>query len=109
MSDNARRIEKREEILKSYIIGYALSILLTLTAYFFAAKHLFSGWDLVLALIALGIIQAFVQLIIFLHLGSESRPRSNLHIFLFTLVVIGIVVGGSLWIMHNLDYRMMSP
>jgi heme/copper-type cytochrome/quinol oxidase subunit 4 len=27
--------------------------------------------------------------------------------FLFMLIVLVIVVGGSLWIMHNLDYNMM--
>ncbi len=107
MDNDPLMMNPRQGILKSYVIGYALSILLTLAAYFFTAGHLFAGWTLIFILVGLGIAQAFAQLIFFLHLGKESRPRSNLHVFLYMLLVIVIVVGGSLWIMHNLDYRTM--
>jgi cytochrome o ubiquinol oxidase operon protein cyoD len=63
----------------------------------------------VLAIInGLAVVQLFVQLYFFLHMGDESKPRWNLMAFLFMLLVLVIVVFGSLWIMKNLDYH-MSP
>ncbi len=95
------------ETLKAYLLGLGLSILLTLTAYFVVVKHVFTGWTLVLAIVALAITQALVQLILFLHLGRELQPRWNLIVFLFMVLVIVIVIGGSLWIMYNLNARVM--
>jgi cytochrome o ubiquinol oxidase operon protein cyoD len=57
----------------------------------------------------MGILQMLVQLILFLHLSTEKRPHWNTILFLFMLLICLIVVAGSLWIMSNLDYRMMSP
>jgi cytochrome o ubiquinol oxidase subunit IV len=92
---------------KSYILGFLLSILLTVVAYLAVAEHLIDGWLLVFTLIGLGIIQASIQLILFLHLGKESRPQWNLLVFLFMAMVLIILVCGSLWIMNNLNYHNM--
>ncbi|MDB5178616.1 MAG: putative cytochrome ubiquinol oxidase chain cyoD [Patescibacteria group bacterium] len=99
----------------SYVVGFVLSVLLTLGAYFVVAQHLpgehpwLSHRVLIGAVVGLAVIQLMVQLFFFLHLGRESKPRWNLTVFLFALMVVTIVVGGSLWIMKNLDYHMMSP
>jgi cytochrome o ubiquinol oxidase subunit IV len=93
---------------KSYVLGFFLSIVLTLGAYFLVVERLFTAESAVYAIIGLGIVQALIQLVLFLHLGRESRPRWNMLVFLFMVMVIVIIVGGSLWIMDNLDYRVMS-
>ncbi len=95
--------------LKTYTIGFALSIALTLAAYFAVVNQLLTGQNLIIAIITLAIVQLIVQLFFFLHLGSESKPRWNLTVFVFMLIVLVILVFGSLWIMHNLDHNMMSP
>jgi cytochrome o ubiquinol oxidase operon protein cyoD len=91
----------------SYSIGFLLSLIMTMAAYLLVVNKLLEGRALIAALIALAIAQLFVQLIFFLHLGSESKPRMRLLIFLFMGIVLAIIVGGSIWIMDNLDYRMM--
>lgn len=96
-------------ILKLYLTGFVLSIALTLAAYFAVDEYLLDRRVLVFAISALAIVQAFVQLIFFLHLGKESRPRWNMLVFLFMLLVVAIIVLGSLWIMYNLNDRVMSP
>ncbi len=58
---------------------------------------------------SLAIVQFFVQLFFFLHLGHESKPRWRILIFSFMLLVVVIVVFGSIWIMQNLDYHHMTP
>lgn len=92
--------------VKSYLLGFILSILLTLAAYLIVANHLLAGGVLVLTIISLAIIQLWVQLILFLHLGQESGPRWKLAAWLSTVSIILIVVIGSLWIMNNLSYHM---
>lgn len=90
---------------QSYTIGFITSLVLTGTAYLMVVEHLFGGWTLILAISALAVLQLLVQLLFFLHLGRESRPRWNQSVFAFMLIVVGILVFGSLWIMKNLDYH----
>jgi cytochrome o ubiquinol oxidase operon protein cyoD len=95
--------------LTSYSIGFVLSLVLTGVAYVVVANQLFSGFGLMAAIAALAFAQVLVQLFFFLHLGHETKPRLKLLVFLFMLLVLAIVVGGSLWIMQNLNYHMMPP
>jgi cytochrome o ubiquinol oxidase operon protein cyoD len=88
-------------------LGYLISLALTAVAYFFAANHVLAGWALKGAVVALAIIQAAVQLFCFFRLKEEGKARWNLMLFLFMMLVLIVVVFGSLWIMYNLDYRMM--
>ena len=99
-------IESHGSVL-SYLVGFVLSILLTLAAYMSVVNKLFVGRTLIVFVVSLAVVQLLVQLLFFLHLGRETKPRWNLVIFLFMLLVVGIIAGGSLWIMHNLDYNMM--
>lgn len=99
--------ENNNSILTSYIIGFVLSIVLTFLAYILVVNHILEGASLVATIVGLAIIQLFVQLFFFLHLGKESKPRWNLLMFAFALSVVIIIVFGSLWIMNNLDYNMM--
>jgi cytochrome o ubiquinol oxidase operon protein cyoD len=91
--------------VRSYTTGFVLSLILTLTAYLLTTRDAFSGWTLVGVLAVLAIAQLAVQLICFLHVGREARPRWNLTVMLFALMVVGIVVFGSLWIMKNIQYN----
>ncbi len=98
--------------LKSYQIGFVLSIILTLCAYYLVVKHIDSGHlvlshqFLTFALMGLAMIQFVIQLVFFLHLGSESGPRWNLVVFISTISVILVLVIGSIWIMSHLNYNM---
>lgn len=100
---------------KAYIKGYGLSLLLTLAAYVPVARHvnshhaIYSDRSLLIAILILAIIQLVVQLVFFLHLGREDKPRWNLLVLGFAVLVVLIVVVGSLWIMSNLSYNMQTP
>lgn len=93
---------------KAYLIGFVLSILLTLIAYFLVVEHVFNNRILVFTIIGLGVVQMLIQLLFFLHLGQEPKPYWNCQLFLFMLTILVILVIGSLWIMHNLSYNVMS-
>ena len=94
-------------LLTSYIIGFILSMILTLIAYGIVSHHVsFSHEAIVVAILTLAFIQLGIQLFFFLHIGNESKPRWNLLIFLSFAGVIFIMVVGSLWIMAHLNYNM---
>ena len=99
--------ENTHGTLSSYVTGFALSVVFTLVAYVLVVQHILEGKALMAAIVGLAIVQLLVQLFFFLHLHKESKPRWNLVVFLFMLLILLIVVIGSLWIMHNLDYNMM--
>jgi len=95
-----------EATLKSYIIGFVWSIGLTLIAYSLVVQNRLSHTTLIAIIVGLALLQAVIQLLYFLHLDTEAKPRWKLFVFLFMLMVVMILVFGSLWIMNNLNYHM---
>lgn len=106
---HARRTDRGQATLQSYVSGYMLSIGLTLSAYLLVRYHAASYRWLAAAISVLAVLQFLVQMIFFLHLRAETKPRWKLFVLLFMMLVVIILVFGSLWIMNNLNYRMSSP
>lgn len=100
-------MSKHQGSMSSYVTGFVLSVLFTLVPYFMVTEKLVSGVALLLWLATFAVAQVLVQLVFFLHLGKEKRPRWHSLAFGFMTVVVVIVVFGSLWIMNNLHYNMM--
>lgn len=105
--------QKNKEVqTSSYVAGFALSIALTLGAYFLVQIHVGSGHttpsDSVIGplLLGLAVLQLIVQVFFFLHLGAEEGTRWKLGAFLATLGLVLIVVTASVWIMGHLNYNM---
>jgi cytochrome o ubiquinol oxidase operon protein cyoD len=94
--------------LSRYLTGYVLSIALTLGAgglVFYAPTLPL----LTATLVVLALIQFAVQIIFFMHLGQGTQQEGNVIIFALTLVIIVIVVGGTLWIMSNVNAQHPMP
>jgi cytochrome o ubiquinol oxidase operon protein cyoD len=92
--------------LGTYIGGFLASIALTLTAYLLATRGTADTNTLVALLAGLAIVQFLVQMVFFLHVGQERKPRWKLMVMWLMLAVVLILVGGSIWIMNDLNYRM---
>jgi cytochrome o ubiquinol oxidase operon protein cyoD len=96
--------------LRTYVTGFILSIVFTLTAYLLVSHHAFSNLDLIVAaIVGLALIQFVVQLFFFLHLGKETKPRWKLFVLIFMVTVVLILVFGSIWIIGSLNNRMSIP
>lgn len=99
--------------LSGYITGFFAAMGLTLLGYVLVNEHVmhnhqrFGHHALIYAVMALAVVQLFVQLYFFLHLGKEKKPRWNMIAFLFATGVVLILVIGSIWIMDHLNYNMM--
>ena len=90
----------------SYIVGFGLSVITTFLAYYFVVNEVWPNEVLVYVVLAIAVVQLVVQVVFFLHIGRGSKWK--LITFLFTVLIIAIVVVGSIWIMHNLNYNMMD-
>lgn len=90
---------------KSYAIGFLLAIALTLVPFGLVMTHASIGTPLLIAVFALA--QIVVHVVYFLHVDRSAEQRWNLTALVFTGIVVGIILGGSLWIMHNLYINMM--
>ena len=55
---------------RSYTIGFILAILITIAAYLSVVNHV---PHVLLVIIALAIVQLFVQLVFFLHIGTGPK------------------------------------
>lgn len=108
------RVNSTTKSIITYSIGFLASIILTLVAYAIVVHDIFKDmWSptfIAIILAVLASVQLVVQLLFFLHLGEEEKPRWRLLSFIFAFIILGIIVFGSLWIMFDLNTRMMmSP
>jgi cytochrome o ubiquinol oxidase subunit IV len=108
MKQPIRKTEFHSATVMSYIIGFMSAIVLTLLAYFIVTMELLSRNMVLWVIMGLAAVQLMVQLVFFLHLGRDKKSRWNVASFYFMLIVLLIIVIGSLWIMENLNYNMMT-
>jgi cytochrome o ubiquinol oxidase operon protein cyoD len=90
-----------------YLIGLALAIVLTATSFFIAGTDLVWQPSIPVAIIVLAIAQMGVHLVFFLHITTGPDNTNNVMALAFGLLIIFLVIGGSLWIMANLNHNML--
>ncbi|MBU6248351.1 MAG: cytochrome o ubiquinol oxidase subunit IV [Xanthomonadaceae bacterium] len=95
--------------LKSYIVGFGLSVLLTLASFGTVMSGVVPHHLMLPGIVVFAVAQLLVQLVFFLHMGTSPGKQGNLAIMLFTLLILAIVVVGSLWVLHNMNVNMMHP
>ncbi|MEZ5788188.1 MAG: cytochrome o ubiquinol oxidase subunit IV [Xanthobacteraceae bacterium] len=96
------------ESLRPYVIGFVLALVLTAIPFALVVAHLLPAFATLVIIAILAVIQVVVHLRYFLHIDLRSTPRENLIALAFAALLIFIMVGGSLWIMLDLNARMMS-
>ena len=93
--------------LRSYLTGFVLALILTAMPFALVMSGTLSPAATIAAIFVTGIVQILVHLHYFLHLDTTSAARWNVAALLFTILILTLFVGGSLWIMWTLNYRMM--
>lgn len=102
------RKDKEHGTTRSYIIGFILSLVFTIIPYHLVVNKVLTGNKLLVTILGIAILQMFIQIFFFLHLGRGPKPFYNVVFFFATAGIIVIVIGASLFIMNNL-YHNMSP
>jgi cytochrome o ubiquinol oxidase subunit IV len=90
-----------------YLVGLGLALLLTATSFFVAGTDLVWQPSIPVAIIVLAIAQMGVHLVFFLHITTGADNTNNVMALAFGLLIVFLVIGGSLWIMANLNQNMM--
>jgi cytochrome o ubiquinol oxidase operon protein cyoD len=98
---------RSHSVAQAYIVGFVLSLLLTIAAYVFVVQNILPYPILIATVIAAALLQFFVQVYCFLHIGGDASSRERLFALAFASLLICILVIGSLWIMFSLQSRMM--
>jgi cytochrome o ubiquinol oxidase subunit IV len=92
---------------RPYLIGFGLTLILTAIPFGLVASSALPRRTALPVIAAFAVVQILVHLRFFLHIGLRSTPRENLVATAFAAVLLFIMVGGSLWIMFDLNWRMM--
>jgi cytochrome o ubiquinol oxidase subunit IV len=123
MSDTAPRVELHEgdvapgderadgreivEGLRGYLVGLGLATLITVVAFFIAQTSLVWQPSIPIGLFVLAIAQMGVHLVFFIHITTGPDNANNILALAFGVLIVILVIGGSLWIMSNLNHNMV--
>ncbi|MGK5595647.1 MAG: cytochrome o ubiquinol oxidase subunit IV [Parachlamydiaceae bacterium] len=92
---------------RSYVVGFLSSLILTLISFSLVVYRPLDPITSIFSIVILALIQGSLQLWFFLHVGQEDAPKWETMTFYSMLGVLLIISIGSLWIMNDLNARMM--
>ena len=108
MSDNdTSRAGSGHGSTKSYLIGFVICAALTVIPFMLVMNPTLSRPLTMALLVGFAVVQIIVQLVYFLHMNRSSEGGWNLASFVFTLVILFIVVALSIWIIWSMHFHMM--
>lgn len=85
--------------MKEYVIGFILSIVLTIIPLVLVMNPILSKTATVISILVMGVLQFVVQLFFFMHIREGEKPRYNVQTLILGLVIVVTIIAGSLWIM----------
>ena len=89
-----------------YLVGLAGAVVLTAIPFWMVLGDV-ADHAVKMAVIAIcAVAQVIVQLYCFLHVDFSRRRREDLLLVLFTALILILLIGGTIWIMTSLSYRM---
>ncbi|HEY1925834.1 MAG TPA: cytochrome o ubiquinol oxidase subunit IV [Caulobacteraceae bacterium] len=92
---------------RSYVLGLIIAVGLTVASFLVARTHLIYGPSIDMALATLAVAQMGIHLIFFLHITTGPDNTNNVLALAFGILIVGLVVFGSVWIMYHLNQNMM--
>ena len=106
--DNRDAMHEHQGSLRGYLTGFVLAAILTVIPFWLVMGHVVANRQLlILIILVLAIVQIFVHIVYFLHLDTRSESGWNMMAFIFTAVLVIIVLGASIWVMYNENANMM--
>ncbi len=93
--------------VRSYLIGFFLAAVLTAVPFGLVMSGMLPPGSAAPVCMAFAAVQIVVHLVYFLHMNGNSTRSWNGAAFVFTLVILVILLVGTLWVMHNMNMNMM--
>ena len=93
---------------RGYMTGFILSVVLTAIPFWLVMAGVLDSKLLTAVIVmGIGVVQIVVHMIYFLHMNTRSEGGWTMMALIFTLIIVGIAIAGSLWVMHHLNAIMM--
>ena len=93
--------------VSSYVIGFVMSVVLTAAPFWAVMTATLPRTATLAVVVATAFMQIVVHLKYFLHLDFSQEGKMNTFAFLFTALIIVMVVGLSIWIIYSANALMM--
>ena len=109
MEEHARQPadEKESGSILTYTVGLAFALLLTAASFIVSQTDLLWAPGVPAGLAVLALAQMGVHLVFFLHISTGPDNTNNVLALAFGVLIAVLIVGGSLWIMANLNANML--
>ena len=99
-------ISRHTRARRNYLIGFVLAAFLTVIPFALTALAGVSQGALLAIIGIAAVVQVLVHMRFFLHISLRGTQPELIFGLLFTLVIVGLMVGGTLWIMASLNANM---
>lgn len=97
--------EYRRE-LRLYVWGFGLALTLTLVPFGLVAWSVISPVALLVTIGVFACLQIIIHFRCFLHINPPKQNMDDLHLILFSGLLLFFMVSGTIWILANLAMRM---
>lgn len=104
---NERQARECRTEQRSYLWGFALALVLTLIPFALVAFTEIERLTLWITIGVCALAQVVVHLRFFMHITLDKNKREDLLLILFTVLILAILCGGTLWILFDLYQRML--
>ena len=93
--------------IRTYMTGLALALVLTIIPFAAVAFGWLPTGPLAILIATAAIVQVLVHFRWFLHIDLRHTEPDRLAMLAFAAVLLFIMIGGTLWVMFDLNMRMM--
>ncbi len=93
--------------IRGYLIGLGLAVLLTACSFAVVRMNVIWAPAIPVAVIVFAIAQMGVHLVFFLHITTGPDNTNNVMALAFGVLIVVLLIGGSVWIMSNMNHNMM--
>jgi len=94
--------------VRGYVLGFILATALTAASFYVATHNVVWEPSAPAALVTLAIAQMGIHLVFFLHITTGPDNTNNVLALGFGVLTVGLILGGSVWIMDHLNTHMMT-
>ena len=95
--------------IKPYVIGFVLAVILTVIPFWLVMSGSMDKVTTLWTIVIFAVVQIAVHLKYFLHLSlTTEEGKMNTFTFLFSALIIVLVVGLSVWILYASNAMMMG-
>jgi cytochrome o ubiquinol oxidase operon protein cyoD len=93
--------------LRGYQTGFALAAILTIVPFALVAAGTLSTMTVLWVVGVLGLVQIAVHVRYFLHVDLSPEKREEFSLMVFSGSMLVVMIAGMLWILFNMNTRMM--